>query len=109
MQYAFGWNEKATDSPDFLPDIHESFLKTAYMGHAVKQFPWLIDIMDTLPEWLVVKIVPALAASLDRKRVRCPRIVRAVLIDCVIGHQETCNSDCQKRQREEFFIPHNLS
>lgn len=46
------------DSPDFKETFHEAMHAACESSTVLMQFPWLWPIMNSLPNWLVVKLEP---------------------------------------------------
>ena len=61
-QYAFGSEENRVNIPDFAPGFRNASQKGGNMAHLTKKFPWLHSIMNALPEHVMAKIDPDMAA-----------------------------------------------
>lgn len=46
------------DSPDFAETFHEPMHAACESSSVLMQFPWLWPVMNSLPDWLVVKLEP---------------------------------------------------
>lgn len=53
------------ESPDFAPVWHETVKATAEMGFARRQFPFLLPLFDSLPEWIVARLSPNMILTLN--------------------------------------------
>ncbi|KIX09391.1 uncharacterized protein Z518_00470 [Rhinocladiella mackenziei CBS 650.93] len=56
--YVFGQSYRHLESPDFKETFHEPFMAASEVGHVALQFKWLYPLMNSLPEWLVLKMQP---------------------------------------------------
>lgn len=61
-QYAFGSEENRVNAPDFAPGFRNASQKGGNMAHLMKKFPWLHSIMNVMPEHVMAKIDPDMAA-----------------------------------------------
>jgi hypothetical protein len=61
------WNH--LDSPDFSPAWVESMKAMAAAGHLMKQFPWLMTVIRTLPRRAVSAIDPGMVLILEAQDV----------------------------------------
>lgn len=46
------------DSPDFKETFHEAMHAACESSTVLMQFPWLWPVMNSLPDWLVLKLEP---------------------------------------------------
>lgn len=60
-EYAFAKSYDFLDSPTFEPNFHRAIVAGSDMGPWIKQFPWLISLMNNLPESVVMRINPEAA------------------------------------------------
>ncbi|ORY11484.1 cytochrome P450 [Clohesyomyces aquaticus] len=58
MQYAFGRNEKRIEAENFDPSFHDASVAGSVASHLIKQFPWILSTMQSLPDSVVVKLSP---------------------------------------------------
>ena len=68
-QFAFAKCYNHLDSPGFEETFHEAFQATGAASHIMLQFPWMLPLMKSMPEWLVLKTQPSLALTLRMQRV----------------------------------------
>ena len=68
-QFAFAKCYNHLESPGFEDTFHESYEATGASSHVMLQFPWMLPLMKSMPEWLVVKIQPLLALTLRMQQV----------------------------------------
>ncbi|EMD90794.1 hypothetical protein COCC4DRAFT_127633 [Bipolaris maydis ATCC 48331] len=61
MEYAFAKSYNFLGSPTFEPNFHRAIIAGTDMGPWFKQFPWLITLMNRLPQSLVMRINPEAA------------------------------------------------
>ena len=67
-EYAYGIDYKFIDSPGFENTILNSMNGSRKMFPLLKQFPWMIPLMNSLPENYVMSMMPAMHAFLACKR-----------------------------------------
>jgi hypothetical protein len=60
MEYAFGFCYDNLKSDDFKESFHEPFLALTEFGGLSCQFPIMVPIMESLPDWLVRIMNPPL-------------------------------------------------
>lgn len=60
-EYAFSKSYNFLDSPTFEPNFHRAIVAGSDMGPWIKQFPFLITLMNRLPESMVMKLNPEAA------------------------------------------------
>ncbi|KAJ6092288.1 cytochrome P450 [Penicillium canescens] len=60
-EYAFAKSYNFLNSPTFEPNFHRAIIAGSDMGPWIKQFPWLVTLMNTLPQWAVMQINPEAA------------------------------------------------
>ena len=68
--YIFGAAYDHLNSPDFKVTFHEAFMAASEAGHIATQFPWIYKLLESLPEWLVLKANPQLNLILQLEKVR---------------------------------------
>lgn len=61
MEYAFAKSYDFLGSPSFQPNFHRAIIAGTDMGPWFKQFPWLIFLMNKLPESIVTRMNPEAA------------------------------------------------
>ncbi|KAG6008146.1 hypothetical protein E4U21_004903 [Claviceps maximensis] len=62
QQYAFGKSEHRLQAPDFDPSFRDAMLQGGKAGHVLKHFPFLMNLLRKLPEWLLIRLSPAMGA-----------------------------------------------
>lgn len=60
-EYAFSKSYNFLDSPTFEPNFHRAIVAGSDMGPWIKQFPFLISLMNSLPESMIMKLNPEAA------------------------------------------------
>jgi cytochrome P450 len=60
-EYAFAKSYDFLNSPTFEPNFHRAIVAGSDMGPWIKQFPWLMTLMNKLPKSVVMKINPEAA------------------------------------------------
>ena len=67
--YAFARSYNHLDSPDFKETLHEALEAIYVTGHFALHFPIVFPILDLLPDWLVLKMQPALLPVVGLRKV----------------------------------------
>ncbi len=65
-------NRNLLDSPDFSPVWVETVKAIAAAGHIMKQFPWLMPIIQSLPPRVVGAMNPGMMLLLESQAVSLP-------------------------------------
>jgi cytochrome P450 len=68
-EYAFAKSYDQLDSPNFQDTLHEALVAIYTTGHFALHFPMLFPILDSLPDWLVLKAEPALLPVVGLRKV----------------------------------------
>ena len=68
-QYALGQNDNRVLARDFDPSFHDATIVGSTMGHLTKQFPFILEIMQRLPENLTILLNSAMASYVKLQRV----------------------------------------
>jgi hypothetical protein len=69
MEYGFGFSYENLKSEDFVETFHKPFLALTEFGGLACQFPIMVPIMESLPDWLVRIMNPPLDRVLTLTRV----------------------------------------
>ena len=64
-QYAFAHTYNLLEDPDFSPWWHELLMDVSKNSHTLKQFPWMLPMMQSMPHWLVRRVDPGMMALID--------------------------------------------
>lgn len=67
MDYFFGFNYGQLKHPEF-DSFHDAFLKIAGTGHVATQFPWILPVMNSIPDSITEWLQPAAKPLLKFKR-----------------------------------------
>ena len=59
-QYCFGFCYDHLESPNFKESFHEAFMAVSAFGHTSLQFPWILPLLNKLPDSLVERMNPPL-------------------------------------------------
>lgn len=68
-QYAFAQTYGFLDDPDFAPYWHKLIMGVSQNGHMLKQFGWMMPLMQAMPDWLVKIVQPQMMTLLEFQRV----------------------------------------
>jgi cytochrome P450 len=68
-QYAFGESWHLLDSPDFAPWMLSANKKIGEYSHSLKQWPWLVHVLNALPLPWIAAVAPDVAMILKYQEV----------------------------------------
>ncbi|KAK3321170.1 cytochrome P450 [Cercophora scortea] len=68
MQYAFARCEHRIEAKDFDPSFHDASMVGSALGQFMKQFPWVIILMQALPDWVAVLLNKDMASYVKLQR-----------------------------------------
>ena len=68
-QYAYAKAFGFLDDKDFAPYWHKLMIEVSMNGHLAKQFGWIVPLMKSMPDWLVVKTNPLMMTLINFQRV----------------------------------------
>lgn len=68
-QYAFAKPYGFLDDPDFSPYWHQIMIEVSQNGHILKQFGWMLPLMQSMPEWMVKKTNPLMMTLINFQKV----------------------------------------
>ena len=69
MKYAFARDENRIGAADFDPSFKEAGEIAARLGHFIKQFPWILDVMQFLPDSAQTAMQPEMAVYIKLQKV----------------------------------------
>jgi hypothetical protein len=69
MEYAFARCDHRIEAPDFDPSFHDASIVGSTMGHMTKQLPWVLPLMQTLPDWVTIKLNSDMASYVKLQKV----------------------------------------
>ncbi|KAL8943014.1 MAG: hypothetical protein Q9211_001143 [Gyalolechia sp. 1 TL-2023] len=64
-QYAFASPYGLLEDPDFSPHWHQTMMGVSMNGHLLKQFGFLMPVMQAMPEWLVKMVTPGMMTLIN--------------------------------------------
>lgn len=67
--YCFGQSWKCLESPDFAPEWKRTMTNLFEPVPAMRHFPWLMPMMQSLPDWVMAKMAPDMVIFQDAKKV----------------------------------------
>lgn len=67
--YALGRNDSRVEAKDFDPSFHDASVVGSTMGHLTKQMPWILSLMQSLPDSAAVMMNPDMASYVKLQRV----------------------------------------
>lgn len=70
--YALGRNDNRVEAKDFDPSFHDASVVGSTMGHLTKQMPWILSLMQSLPDSAAVMMNPDMASYVKLQRVLQP-------------------------------------
>jgi len=59
-EFAFAKSYDHLESPDFEETFYEPMFAASKSGHVTLQFPWIVSVMDKMPDSIVLKLQPLL-------------------------------------------------
>ena len=68
-QYAYARPFGFLDDEDFAPYWHKLMMDVSMNGHVAKQFGWIVPLMKSMPDWLVMKMNPLMMTFINFQRV----------------------------------------
>ena len=68
-QYAFASPYGFLDHPDFAPYWHRTMMDVSQNGLVLKQFGWMLPLMQSMPKWLVKILQPQMMTLIDFQEV----------------------------------------
>jgi hypothetical protein len=90
MQYAFARCDHRIEAPDFDPSFHDASIVGSTMGHMTKQLTWVLPIMQTLPDWVTIKLNSDMASYVTLQRVPSSSYSGNFYINMsILGHLQT--------------------
>lgn len=69
MEYAFGRCDHRIEAKDFDPSFHDASIVGSTMGHMTKQLTWVLPLMQTLPDWVTIKLNSDMASYVKLQKV----------------------------------------
>jgi hypothetical protein len=72
MKYAFARDENRIEAADFDPSFKLAGETAARLGHLIKQLPWMLDIMQLLPDSVQTAMEPDMAVYIKLQKVSRP-------------------------------------
>ncbi|KIX02127.1 uncharacterized protein Z518_08066 [Rhinocladiella mackenziei CBS 650.93] len=106
-EFCFAKAYNHLDSPDFEETFHEAMHAACESSSILMQFPWLWPIMNSLPDWLVVKLEPKMHMHIQVQR-DFERTISALkenhdethkLVDHATLFHEMLNSDLSPKEK----------
>lgn len=67
-EYAFAKSYGHLDSTDFKGTMHDALVAAYITGHFALRFPIVFPILDSSPDWLVLKLHPALLPAVGIRK-----------------------------------------
>lgn len=89
MKYAFARDENRIEAADFDPSFKLAGETAARLGHLIKQLPWMLDIMQLLPDWIQTAMEPDMAVYIKLQKVS--RQVSSIFIDSGLPDNLSCH------------------
>lgn len=71
MQYTFARSDNRVDMENFDQAFHNASYKGSGMGVVFKQYPWLLPLMQSMPDWLLVRMDPDMSSFVQLQHVSC--------------------------------------
>lgn len=71
QEYAFARSDHRVDQPDFEPTFHNASIAGSSGGALIKQYPWVLPLMQSLPESFMTWLDPNMASYFGLQNVGC--------------------------------------
>jgi hypothetical protein len=71
QEYAFARSDRRVDQHDFEPTFHNASIAGSSGGALVKQYPWILPLMQSLPESFMAWLDPDMASYFGLQNVGC--------------------------------------
>ncbi|KAL3420072.1 cytochrome P450 [Phlyctema vagabunda] len=68
MQYAFARSDHRLEAPDFDPSFHDASVVGSTMGHLTKQITWILPLMQSMPDWVTIRLNANMASYVKLQR-----------------------------------------
>jgi hypothetical protein len=114
-QFAFARQFNNIESPGFEDTLWDGYQAAAQSSHLALQFPWLLPAMNSLPDWLVLKLQPMLHKLLALQQVGLMPFFRLGIADrlCHISFYRsrlrTLETTRTKTTRMSTILPSSMS
>ena len=72
-QYAFARPYGFLEDPGFSPYWHDLIIEVSINGHMLKQFGWMLPMMQAMPEWMVKIMTPQMLTLIGFQAVCQPQ------------------------------------
>ena len=69
MQYTFARSDNRIDMEYFDQSFHNASVKGSGMGVVIKQYPWILPLMQAMPDWLLVRMDPDMSSFVQLQNV----------------------------------------
>src|SRR5436190_20011940 len=69
MQYSFARSDNRLEMEDFDQSFHNASVKGSGIGVVTKQFPWMLPLMQAMPDWLLIRIDPDMSSFVHLQNV----------------------------------------
>lgn len=70
QEYAFARSDHRVDQHDFEPTFHNASVAGSSNGALIKQYPWILPLMQSLPESFMTWLDPDMASYFNLQNVR---------------------------------------
>ena len=67
--YCYGESYDYLSRPDFHQDLYETVASTGELGLLLKHAPWLYQVLESLPLWLIRRLFPPAVDMMNRRNV----------------------------------------
>lgn len=62
QEYAFARSDHRVDQPDFEPTFHDASVAGSTGGALIKQWPWILPLMQSLPDSVMTWLDPNMSS-----------------------------------------------
>lgn len=72
MQYSFSRSDHRIEAEDFDPSFHDASIVGSTMGHLTKKMTWILPVMQSMPDWVTIRMNKDMASYVNLQRVNNP-------------------------------------
>lgn len=92
QEYAYGRSDNCVEEQDFGPSYHEAAIAVGKMGSIMKHMIWIYRLIQSLPQWLTIRISPNLGLVIGLQRVGHHEVLQAHHSNPTVESQKSSGS-----------------
>ena len=82
----FARSDNRIEMEDFDQSFHNASFKGSGLGVVIKQYPWILPLMQAMPDWLLVRMDPDMSSFVKLQNVSRGSFYLRSLIFSVTSH-----------------------